>query len=86
MEMGEQPGCQPASFGFHCSLLNYFLQDQESLFLIQFSPSVHRSQCVLLRKNNGGVASLHLLSHASIASKSSDQPKPGMNSATHSFS
>lgn len=82
-EVGEQPGCQPASFGFRCSLLNYSFQDQESLILIQFSPSVHRSQ--LLHKNNRGVASSHLLSWASIASKSCalDQLKPGMmNSAT----
>lgn len=77
-EVGEQPGCQPASFGFRCSLLNYSFQDRESLILIQFSPSVHRSQ--LLHKNNGGVASSHLLSWASIASKSCvlDQLKPGM--------
>lgn len=69
-EVGEQPGCQPASFGFRCSLLNYFLQDRESLIFVWFSPSVHRSQCILLPKNNGGVASSHLLSCASIASTS----------------
>lgn len=36
-EVGEQPGCQPASFEFRCSLLNYFLQDRESLIFVWFS-------------------------------------------------
>lgn len=39
-EFGEQPGRQTASFGFSCSLLNYFLQDRGSLILTRFSSVV----------------------------------------------